>query len=528
MCHKGHHVLELGQLRSFQCDCPTERSTSKCHFFPADAKTAGHSGNRYNQNFRQRFCLCGKKQDEGEQVMCCVCEEWYHSGCLDMVDAEELRLGWNAPDPHDLHDVLFDVEFLHSGFAASGSVSFVPPAVPYLCVQSLGPKKFVRQLDNASPIGAPAGTHPIPAAPTVVYQRCGSLALCQIGLLSISPDYMPADNPAKETVLNYAPEIALHPLLDGLHHRAHAYVGAHLEELKAAYVRMLTCGSIQRSWLDKVNSLNRTISAADVKDWLKGLPALAPSKMLPKTKPTVDLANLDLYQSSSSDREDQRVSPLAMQKDESQSPPAKRARHRDQSTGGTSPKREDQSDDSLTETGDMVPDSASLPAEGGSENGTASASNQVNCTLLNSAAVVAQSNALSATDTRSIPRSASTSESEQIPVNLPRAPQTQLHDQAPQQVHAGTAINAQNDESHQVQYQLKQVLLAQQQLAQQQELLKQQQQEAHTHCNYHLQHQPILQQQTPQDQQSLLTYPNQRREPSLSLQQEQTEQDKPQ
>ncbi|KAJ4151233.1 hypothetical protein LMH87_011946 [Akanthomyces muscarius] len=104
-CHGEHTLVEIFQKRNFTCDCGTKRvpSTSPCVLQINDeTNTRGnvHSqepdvNNKYNKNFRNRFCACDCDYDPFEQkgtMFQCLglgteetggCgEDWYHPGCL--------------------------------------------------------------------------------------------------------------------------------------------------------------------------------------------------------------------------------------------------------------------------------------------------------------------------------------------------------------------------------------------------------------------------------------------------------------
>ncbi|TQW00121.1 mlo2 [Cordyceps javanica] len=104
-CHGEHILVEIFQKRNFTCDCGTKRlpSTSPCVLQTNDeTNTRGnvHSqepdvNNKYNKNFRNRFCACACYYDPFEQkgtMFQCLglgteedggCgEDWYHPGCL--------------------------------------------------------------------------------------------------------------------------------------------------------------------------------------------------------------------------------------------------------------------------------------------------------------------------------------------------------------------------------------------------------------------------------------------------------------
>jgi E3 ubiquitin-protein ligase UBR7 len=104
-CHGEHNLVEIFTKRNFTCDCGTTRfpKTSPCtlrvnpttntrgdvHSEEADAN------NRYNQNFRNRFCGCecdyDPFQQKGTMFQCLGLgthetggcgEDWWHPGCL--------------------------------------------------------------------------------------------------------------------------------------------------------------------------------------------------------------------------------------------------------------------------------------------------------------------------------------------------------------------------------------------------------------------------------------------------------------
>ncbi|KAH9994371.1 putative zinc finger in N-recognin-domain-containing protein [Xylariaceae sp. FL0662B] len=104
-CHGDHELVEIFQKRNFTCDCGTTRFTpeQQCTLrINPETNTKGgvHSeqpdpNNKYNQNFRNRFCSCSVdyKPDEQKGTMFqCLglgthesggCgEDWYHPGCL--------------------------------------------------------------------------------------------------------------------------------------------------------------------------------------------------------------------------------------------------------------------------------------------------------------------------------------------------------------------------------------------------------------------------------------------------------------
>lgn len=103
-CHGEHELVELFTKRNFVCDCGTTRfpSTSPCtlRVDPKTGRKGVHSqepapGNKYNQNFQNRFCGCGEIYDphkeKGTMFQCLGLgtvetggcgEDWWHPECL--------------------------------------------------------------------------------------------------------------------------------------------------------------------------------------------------------------------------------------------------------------------------------------------------------------------------------------------------------------------------------------------------------------------------------------------------------------
>lgn len=104
-CHGEHQLVEIFAKRDFTCDCGTTRlpATSPCslRLNPATNTKGGvHSdepapGNKYNQNFSNRFCVCecdyDPFQQKGTMYQCLGLgthetggcgEDWYHPGCV--------------------------------------------------------------------------------------------------------------------------------------------------------------------------------------------------------------------------------------------------------------------------------------------------------------------------------------------------------------------------------------------------------------------------------------------------------------
>ncbi|KAL1881454.1 hypothetical protein VTK73DRAFT_3739 [Phialemonium thermophilum] len=104
-CHGEHNLVEIFNKRNFTCDCGTRRfpDTSPCslRINPASNTKGGvHSeepdpNNKYNQNFRNRFCGCqcdyDPFQQKGTMFQCLGLgthedggcgEDWWHPGCI--------------------------------------------------------------------------------------------------------------------------------------------------------------------------------------------------------------------------------------------------------------------------------------------------------------------------------------------------------------------------------------------------------------------------------------------------------------
>lgn len=104
-CHGEHQLVEIFTKRNFTCDCGTTRlpAENPCTLRlnpTTNAKGGVHSqepsaSNKYNQNFRNRFCACeglyDPFQQKGTMFQCLGLgthqtggcgEDWYHPGCV--------------------------------------------------------------------------------------------------------------------------------------------------------------------------------------------------------------------------------------------------------------------------------------------------------------------------------------------------------------------------------------------------------------------------------------------------------------
>ncbi|KAK4249060.1 putative zinc finger in N-recognin-domain-containing protein [Corynascus novoguineensis] len=104
-CHGEHTLVEIFTKRNFTCDCGTTRfpDTSPCNLrINPETNTKGgvyseepNPNNKYNQNFRNRFCGCecdyDPFQQKGTMFQCLGLgthetggcgEDWWHPGCV--------------------------------------------------------------------------------------------------------------------------------------------------------------------------------------------------------------------------------------------------------------------------------------------------------------------------------------------------------------------------------------------------------------------------------------------------------------
>eukprot|EP00835_Amoeboradix_gromovi_P002962 NODE_181_length_15774_cov_0.163892.p7 type:complete len:276 gc:universal NODE_181_length_15774_cov_0.163892:116-943(+) len=84
-CHVDHEIIDLYPKRDIICDCGTTSPdrTILCQY----STKLNPNNNKYTQNNKGLYCKCHSEYD-GEQSMvsCYVCQEWYHSKCLDITD----------------------------------------------------------------------------------------------------------------------------------------------------------------------------------------------------------------------------------------------------------------------------------------------------------------------------------------------------------------------------------------------------------------------------------------------------------
>ncbi|KAF2195232.1 hypothetical protein K469DRAFT_743849 [Zopfia rhizophila CBS 207.26] len=126
-CHGEHTLVELFNKRNFVCDCGTTRlpETSPCTL--RVNVTTGQEGrvtgeepareNKYNQNFRNRFCGCSEEydphQEKGTMFQCLGLgtveeggcgEDWYHPECVVGLSREEYKKSIEKPKAEETDD----------------------------------------------------------------------------------------------------------------------------------------------------------------------------------------------------------------------------------------------------------------------------------------------------------------------------------------------------------------------------------------------------------------------------------------
>lgn len=125
-CHGDHTLVEIFSKRNFVCDCGTTRfsNAAPCTLRsdPVSGAKGAHSqkpanGNKYNQNFRNRFCGCEQEYDphteKGTMFQCLGLgsvesggcgEDWWHPECV-----------VGLPRDWTVKDKLFDDDQAESG-----------------------------------------------------------------------------------------------------------------------------------------------------------------------------------------------------------------------------------------------------------------------------------------------------------------------------------------------------------------------------------------------------------------------------
>lgn len=91
-CHDNHDLYELYTKRNYRCDCGNSnfKSGFECKLMDKQTKKLPSNDlNKYNHNFKGKYCICDKKYPpdesysgpelQSEMWQCIVCEDWYHS-----------------------------------------------------------------------------------------------------------------------------------------------------------------------------------------------------------------------------------------------------------------------------------------------------------------------------------------------------------------------------------------------------------------------------------------------------------------
>lgn len=92
---KNHETVEIFEKRAFRCDCGNEKFNGnyfaissymegqECTLQPA--KENLNVLNKYNHNFRGRYCHCDQEYDESGDTMiqCLLCQDWFHDNCVE-------------------------------------------------------------------------------------------------------------------------------------------------------------------------------------------------------------------------------------------------------------------------------------------------------------------------------------------------------------------------------------------------------------------------------------------------------------
>ncbi|KAF2402614.1 hypothetical protein EJ06DRAFT_580828 [Trichodelitschia bisporula] len=154
-CHGEHELVELFNKRNFVCDCGTTRlpPTAPCGLRVDDAtgrKSLIHTdkpaeSNRYNQNFRNKFCGCGREydahQEKGTMYQCLGLgtveeggcgEDWWHPECVvgverDGKEGEEMPPGFPKEEEFD-HFICYKCTDAYPWIKRyAGTQGFLPP-----------------------------------------------------------------------------------------------------------------------------------------------------------------------------------------------------------------------------------------------------------------------------------------------------------------------------------------------------------------------------------------------------------------
>ena len=150
-CHGDHEQLELFPKRNFRCDCPTNVLAHACTLHKTPQ--IENEGNTYGQNFRGRFCRCGRPYDPAIEretmIQCLDCEvspdnsfhlskiaekflqDWYHESCLNLRERPSSREAspvLNSP-PTNLHNPEEEANDNDNALSETSSSGLPPPLI---------------------------------------------------------------------------------------------------------------------------------------------------------------------------------------------------------------------------------------------------------------------------------------------------------------------------------------------------------------------------------------------------------------
>lgn len=187
-CHGEHQLVEIFAKRNFTCDCGTTRlpAESPCtlRLNPATNTKGGvhsqepNTTNKYNQNFRNRFCSCeglyDPFQQKGTMFQCLGLgthqtggcgEDWYHPGCVvglgpqwfEKMEGKKVQKS-SAPENGALPSISEDAEAPTSG--DGGEEEDDPPNPPgfpaeedfetFLCYKCVDAHPWIKRYAGAS------------------------------------------------------------------------------------------------------------------------------------------------------------------------------------------------------------------------------------------------------------------------------------------------------------------------------------------------------------------------------------------
>ncbi|KAG2216220.1 hypothetical protein INT45_014192, partial [Circinella minor] len=94
-CHADHELFELFPKRHFRCDCGLVKKRGDTPFSfccTLNDNKEPNLENKYNHNFRGRYCRCDKDydpdQEDGTMYQCVICEDWFHDRCIGEIPSE--------------------------------------------------------------------------------------------------------------------------------------------------------------------------------------------------------------------------------------------------------------------------------------------------------------------------------------------------------------------------------------------------------------------------------------------------------